>query len=122
MTCVLNALKGKNLLREFEMKTGSRDDITEMLFRSNELAGEAGECANAIKKIARTLTGSSFTKGQPDLEALYENLRDELGDIVICADRLATFLGVELRDCIAPKFNKTSRKVGSQIFMDLPDE
>ncbi len=119
MNCVLTELAEANIAREQEMKTGSRPDVAEILFRSNELGGECGEAQNAIKKIVRVLTNSSFVKGQPDMNALYENLQDELGDIVICADRLAAIMNVRLRDCVAPKFNKTSRKVGSQTFMDV---
>jgi len=67
------------------------------------LAGEAGEAANLCKKMRR---------GDP-IDA--DRIAEELADVVIYADLLAEYLGVDLGMAIREKFNKTSRKVGSPI-------
>jgi NTP pyrophosphatase (non-canonical NTP hydrolase) len=72
------------------------------------VVGELGEYANLRKKVER----GDFTmaEARPDLA-------DELADIVIYLDILAFQLGVDLGEAVTSKFNKTSKKVGVEVFI-----
>ncbi len=78
---------------------------------SNALCGEAGELANVIKKIRRQETGAR-NEGDPSMVELRGMAAHELADVVIYADLLADFLGVDLGEAIKAKFNKVSAKYG----------
>src|SRR6266852_2876118 len=72
----------------------------------NELAGETGEACNVIKKLERErlrLRGSRATVAQ---------LAEELADVVIVVDLIASRLNIDLSYAIEQKFNATSAKVG----------
>lgn len=105
MSLHLNDLREANAQRSIAWM-GQLPGRDEMLFCSNELAGETGEACNAVKKLERARLG--VAGGSHDLT----NLGEELGDVVICADRLAQAAGLILSDCVRAKFNKTSEKHG----------
>jgi len=69
----------------------------------NAIAGETGEMCNKIKK--RKL-------GKPVLIA---EVGDEMADIIIYLDLLATKMGINLEASIVRKFNEKSRELGSNI-------
>ncbi len=89
------------------------------------MAGEAGELCNVLKKLER---------GRPeDLESFHElflQAGEETADIIIYLDltlkRLNQMMeemypgsqthALYLRDCVRDKFNKTSEKIGSEVF------
>lgn len=93
-------------------------------FAGNELAGEIGEAleaalaiiqlsiaggkaCNLIKKLDREANG--IRGSTTNLEELF----DEIGDVVICADRVLMLVGgPTLGEVAAKKFNKTSDKYG----------
>lgn len=75
-------------------------------FRGCELAGEAGEVCNEIKKLERSRLG--MVGGKTDTD----DLADELGDVVICAALVAFTAGIDLERAVRDKFNKTSDKHG----------
>jgi NTP pyrophosphatase (non-canonical NTP hydrolase) len=68
-------------------------------------AGEIGELCNLLKKRKR---GEAI----PLKEVL-----DEIVDVIIYLDLLAALLGVHLSGPIREKFNETSIKRGSDIFL-----
>ncbi|MCC5625995.1 MazG-like family protein [Nostoc sp. CHAB 5715] len=72
----------------------------------NAVTGELGELASLIKKIER----GDFTK-----DAVQRQLSDELADVVIYLDILASRCGVDLGSAVASKFNLVSDKLGSDI-------
>lgn len=79
------------------------------LFRATEMAGEAGEVCNVIKKLERErmgLRGSMVSIGQ---------LIEELADVVICTDLIAMHYGIDLYAAVVDKFNKTSTENGLEI-------
>lgn len=80
-------------------------------FKATELAGEVGEACNIIKKLERERLGM---RGSRDTVA---HLAEELADIVICVDLLASHYGVNLDRAIAEKFNATSEKYGLKTRM-----
>ena len=73
-------------------------------FRFMELCGEAGETANAGKKLARKELG--LVGGNDDLT----NLKEELGDVIICCELIAQHYDIDLWEAVKDKFNKTSDK------------
>lgn len=79
------------------------------------MAGEMGEACNVVKKIRR-LDEADKTKDTPELRReLVQKVGDELADVIIYADLLATRLGVDLEDHVVKKFNEVSDRRGCNI-------
>ena len=101
---VLQKLRAASIEREKDWNpTGNKVPIG---FRFTEFAGEAGEVANAGKKLMRHDLG--LVGGSPD----QTNLKEELGDAIISLDLIAQHYGIDLWECVVMKFNKTSAKHG----------
>jgi len=105
-----NELRNANLIRQREWDPGKRITLE---YRGNELAGEVGEACNIIKKLVRARMGvpGSFTTTSA--------LAAELADVVICADLIAGYLGLDLGFSVAEKFNTTSEKYGFKTRLKL---
>lgn len=78
---------------------------------SNAMCGEAGETANVVKKLRRHETGTA-REGAPEVDVLRKKLAHEIADIVIYADLLAAYYGIDLSRAVVEKFNKDSEKNG----------
>jgi len=99
----LETIRLANQQRDEEWANGSEVSLA---FRGLELAGEAGEACNELKKLERARLG--MVGGKADLNAIAE----ELADVLICADLIAMDLGIDLGEAVKAKFNKTSQKYG----------
>jgi len=99
----LTTLRNANQERHLEWANGN--DIP-LSFRGLELAGEAGEACNELKKLERFRMG--MVGGKDDMQGL----REELADVLICIDLIAMDLDIDLGDALKEKFNKTSEKYG----------
>ena len=99
----LSTLRTANRERHVEWAKGN--DIP-LSFRGLELAGEAGEACNELKKLERSRMG--MVGGKEDIQGL----REELADVLICVDLIAMDLDIDLGDALKAKFNKTSKKYG----------
>jgi NTP pyrophosphatase (non-canonical NTP hydrolase) len=86
-----------------------------LAFRGVELAGEAGEAWNTIKKLERETMG--IVGSRSTLDALAE----ELADMVIAVD-LVAMIGVDLEAAIARKFKATSEKLNMRTKLALHSE
>lgn len=86
-------------------------NVPDLSFRGVELAGETGEACNVIKKLERERQG---WKGSRDT---VEHLAQELADVVIVADLIATQAGISLGEAVASKFNATSRAHGFPVMI-----
>ena len=75
-------------------------------FRALEIAGEAGELAEAVKKYLRA------ERGIKGATATITDIADEMADVIIAIDLLAADLGIPLGEAVQSKFNKTSDKYG----------
>jgi NTP pyrophosphatase (non-canonical NTP hydrolase) len=102
----LDALRKANIERQ---AIWCPDEVPDLSFRGNELAGEVGEASNVIKKLERERHG---WRGSRDTK---EHLAEELADVVICADLCALTAGVDLAAAVVAKFNATSDKVGIPV-------
>ena len=91
------------------------DKTLSLAFRGVELAGEAGEACNELKKLERGRIG--IAGGKTDLEGL----REELADILISVDLIAMDLDIDLGAAVARKFNKTSEKHGLKTRIGEPE-
>lgn len=96
-------LREANLARQKEWDPS--DKIT-LSYRGNELAGEVGEACNVLKKIERERLGIAGSRDT------VEHLAEELADVIICVDLLATAVGIDIDAAVRAKFNATSEKVG----------
>lgn len=77
------------------------------------MAGEAGEACNAGKKHRRILSGIQQHGDVPvSLEEAADRIVEELADVVIYADLVASRLGRDLASAIEEKFNKISAREG----------
>jgi len=112
-----NDLTKVNSARTLEWE-GHPLNVNDLLYCSNELGGEAGEAQNVVKKLSRHLRG---IRGGVEPELAVPHLAEELADVVICADRVAQCLGIDLAAAIVKKFNKTSDKNGLTIKFNEDD-
>ncbi|MFN9717296.1 MAG: MazG-like family protein [Planctomycetota bacterium] len=99
----LQELRVANEKRHIEWAKGAKIPLS---FRGLELAGEAGEVCNELKKIERTRLGMVGGKSATD------GLQEELADVLVCVDLIAMDLGIDLSEALRDKFNKTSEKYG----------
>lgn len=101
---------------QWDGKPAALDDLS---FRAMELGGETGEALNFCKKLVRELTGR--VGGMPMNQAR-PKIAEELADVVICADRVAEVLDIDLPTAITEKFNATSLKHGLVMMQEcMPD-
>jgi NTP pyrophosphatase (non-canonical NTP hydrolase) len=82
-------------------------------FRLMELGGEAGEVLNAGKKLARH--EMSMVGGCTDIT----NMKEELGDVIICCELIAKHYNIDLWEAVVEKFNKTSEKHNFPVKMEI---
>lgn len=91
------------------------DPNNDNLFRGLELAEETGEVVGAMKKIHRAekeIAGNTQSK-----EFYLENLKEEIGDVMICLDRVASLYNIDIEEVTRKKFNATSAKVNLDVFL-----
>jgi NTP pyrophosphatase (non-canonical NTP hydrolase) len=104
----LNTLRLANNRRQQEWPGNDKADVA---FRAIEVAGEAGEVSEAVKKFLRAergIKGSTATK---------QDVADEMGDLLIALDLLASEMGIDLSDAVAKKFDATSKKYGLETYI-----
>jgi len=115
-----NTLRGGNLARLPQFKNskgepahseadGSDWSISDW---TEAVLGELGEFANFHKKRRR---------GDLSEEEFLVEAKKELADVAIYLDILAYRCGVDLGQAVMEKFNETSRKVGSTVYLDAED-
>ena len=107
-----NVLRGANRRRQQEWPGNDKADTA---FRAIEVAGEAGEVAEAIKKFLRAergIKGSTATK---------DDVASEMGDLLVSLDLLADSLGIDLGKAVREKFNATSEKYGMRTYLSDTD-
>lgn len=100
-------LRLANQTRAVEWRQGRDADTVPLTFATTELAGEVGELCNIIKKVERHELG---LRGGVSPHDAWENICEEVGDVVICIDLIAMKLDIDLSGAIRHKFNKTSDK------------
>lgn len=76
------------------------------------MVGEAGEVANALKKLHRHDEGIQQAADAKDRETLVRAVAMEIGDTAVYLDLLAQRLGLRLEDCIRDTFNRVSVREG----------
>lgn len=104
-------LRSANIARQKEWTRGVSVSLS---YKGLEMAGEAGEACNEIKKLERE------TLGMPGSRSSRERVAEELADVIICVDLIALELGIDLHAAVRDKFNATSEKVGLETRMQYP--
>lgn len=86
------------------------------------MAGEAGEACNVVKKMRRLAFAPEQISSAdwPAFDALRNDLKKELADIVAYADLLAARMEINLGQAVAEKFNEVSERVGSKVRLPVP--
>lgn len=100
-----------NVSRTRRWHPGFPDDPWSLADWSNAMCGEAGEVANVVKKLRRHEFGHNGVL-DGDVDELNEQLADELADVFLYLDLLATRAGVDLPRAIRRKFNVVSERQG----------
>lgn len=111
-----NTLRGGNLarLKDFKNSHGelahSKSDGSDWSPAQwlQATVGKLGEYANLRKK---------FERGDVDENMFVREAADELADVVIYLDLLATQLKIDLGRAVMSKFNRKSRQVGSRVYL-----
>jgi NTP pyrophosphatase (non-canonical NTP hydrolase) len=99
----LTQLRRVNTERYFAWTEGADAGI---MFDALELGGEVGELLNVVTKLDREQRGWRGARADP------ADFADECADVLICLDKLARRLDVDLEAVTIAKFNATSDKVG----------
>lgn len=76
-----------------------------------EIGIQVGMVCNTIKKQERARFGMVGAQGS------LEDLNKNLNEVILHVHRLAAAMGLEAVDCVAEKFNLTSRKYGLETIM-----
>lgn len=101
---------------QFQQLTTKHSLSDELLYNSNALAGEVGECANLTKKIYMATTRPDWVERNEERlrlltkEQFTEQLKDELGDALFYLTRLANLIGVSLEELMKTQASKLSEK------------
>lgn len=102
-------LKELRTANDARQKEWDPNNLLTASFKGNELAGEVGEACNIIKKLERERLGIVGSR------ATIESLGEELADVIICADMIASEYGIDLEEAVKNKFNATSEKNGLSV-------
>ena len=103
MTDFLQRLRVINSSRLEAWEDGEKADG---MFHAAELGGEVGEVLNEAKKLHREQMGWRGSRSTK------EKLASEIGDTMICLDKLAAFYGIDIEEATTAKFDATSEKQG----------
>jgi len=104
------SLREANAARQLEWDSGGKLDG---LFKATELGGEVGEALNVVKKLERE------RMGLPGSRDTIEHLGQELADVLICVELLASYYGINVDEYVAKKFNATSEARGLKTMMEV---
>lgn len=104
----LTELREANIKRDAEWNPNK---LLTLVFRGNELGGEAGEAQNILKKIERERLNLVGSRASPEM------LAEELADVIICVDLIAMEMGISMEEAIRKKFNKTSSERNLNVFL-----
>lgn len=90
-------------------------------FRGLELAGEVGELCNLVKKLHRHRAGIAGNRAADPLaeDRLLAEIFEELGDVLVSLDLLASDLGLDLGPAAIEKFNRVSEKTGIPVWLGV---
>lgn len=98
-TLSLRKLREANVKRQAIWPGGGKIDLN---FRGLELAGEAGELANLLKKLVRIELGIKGTT--EDKLNLLSQIEEEIGDVAICIDLIGMQLDKQILPQLTPRF------------------
>jgi len=94
--------------------SGEAGELVEALIDALGFEGRVGALCNTIKKVRRheTHVVHANTYNTPPLGELDQQVKDEIADVFLYLDLLAYHFGLNLEDCIFPKFNRVSEAQG----------
>lgn len=104
MTNFLSELRLLNIERQKEWDPENKATLS---FKGLEFAGEAGELASKIKKLARKVE-FEFVGSDYDMK----DIEEEVGDVLITLDLVCQKMGIDIEKVTKEKFNATSEKMG----------
>lgn len=77
------------------------------------MAGEAGEVCGAIKKMRRMEEGTNSAKDPNDLNVYKRKVADEMADVIIYLDLMASKMDIDLGQAVVDKFNEVSDRMNA---------
>lgn len=101
----LQVLRHNNDERTLAWSSAPPEEVS-ILFWGIEFAGEAGELCNKLKKLERELLGWKGSRTN------MEEIKHEIGDVMICLDHIASALKLDLYECTKLAFNSKSEEMG----------
>jgi NTP pyrophosphatase (non-canonical NTP hydrolase) len=109
------SLREANLARDKEWLDKEGGEGFSALFHAVGMGGEAGEALNVVKKLERERLGYNGSR------ATVSQLAEELADMHIYADHLASKFGININHAIELKFNAFSMAQDFNTLLHLPD-
>lgn len=91
---------------------GSDSETWSVADWSNAMCGEAGEVANAVKKLRRLQTGVASNNNPVSKDAIIAEIKKEIGDTYLYLDLLAQHLGIDMEKAVRETFNRVSEREG----------
>lgn len=76
------------------------------------MAGEAGECCDALKKLGRIEHGIDSKNNPADLEKARQAVATEVGDTFVYLNLICARVGIDMEKAIADTFNRVSEREG----------
>lgn len=105
---MLNKLRRANNERQQLWPGNTKCDLE---FRTIEFNGEAGELSNKVKKYLRRERGIAGSHSNRD------EIAEEMADVIITLDLMASKLSIDLSLAVIEKFNKDSEKMGFDVLL-----
>lgn len=107
----LNAMSDVNRARAVRFHVGGIEEWSALEW-AGAMAGEAGECANACKKLRRMQLASPSKNNFPGEAEALDAIGKEIAGTFIYLDLLAARLGINLGHAIIAEFNRVSDREG----------
>jgi NTP pyrophosphatase (non-canonical NTP hydrolase) len=97
---------------------GEGGELADAIIDVLALTGRIGALCNTVKKVRRhethvdKIAGGQGSYNTPDMPALEQRVKDEIADVFLYLDLVASHFGLDLEECIFPKFNRVSETQG----------
>lgn len=110
---ILKKLRAVNRLRQKDSFNINPDTWEGLLHNGVGLSEEAGEVCGIIKKAHRKKRMISKKKGRKYRDKKTKDIGEEIADVIIYLDLIATHFNIDIEQEIIDKFNQVSTEINS---------